>query len=195
MSDCYSIQEVGGTKLAHHYPDRGLISDSNWFRAVLAARQKASGWRRLFAKSERFIAVLSANNEGLRIFVALDNFATFIPWAALAVSAERSLPGTVVRLQTAAVPSLDFELHLDDDAADSLFAGVIEPLPRRDPPGRLYWPKPWAAAAFICIMLVSSIFLVWLDLTPIKLLFAAAGLSILLLLLLKVFRPLVEEQR
>src|SRR5262245_21132132 len=98
MSDYYSIQEVGGTKLAEHYPDRGVIADAPQHKAILNAGQKASGWRRLFAKSERFIAVLSASKEGLRLFVSLESFAVFIPWSQAVVSGERSMPGTTIRL-------------------------------------------------------------------------------------------------
>src|SRR4051794_3595001 len=120
MSDSYSIEEVGGDELTRHYPDRGVISHADYHRAVLTAGKRAGGWGRLFAKSERFLAVLSADEDGLRVFVALDKFAVFIPWSELTVSAERATPGTVVRLQTAAVPGLDLELHLDDEAADAL---------------------------------------------------------------------------
>jgi hypothetical protein len=72
MSDRYSVQEVGGAEMAQHFPDRGVIVDSEYHRAFLTAGKQASGWRRLFNKSERFIAVLSANNDGLRVLVSLD---------------------------------------------------------------------------------------------------------------------------
>jgi hypothetical protein len=95
MSEYYSIQEVGGSELARHFPDCGILPDATWHRAVLTAGKKASGWRRLFQPSQRFIAVLSANSDGLRLFVALDNFALFIPWSEMSASGERSAPGTV----------------------------------------------------------------------------------------------------
>jgi hypothetical protein len=71
MSDYYSIQQVGGTELAERYPDRGLIADAKWHKAALTAGTKASGWRRLFRKSERFLAVLSANTHGLSVLVCM----------------------------------------------------------------------------------------------------------------------------
>src|SRR5262245_34746787 len=112
MSDYYSIQEVGGAELARHYPDRGLIPDAPWHKAILTAATKASGWRRLFQKSEHFIAVLSADAGGLRILVSLDDFGVYVPWSEVSVSAERSTPGSVVRLQTAAASSISLEFHL-----------------------------------------------------------------------------------
>src|SRR5205814_8491961 len=70
------------------------------------------------------------------------------------VAAKRSTPATVMRLRTAAVPSVSLEMHLDDKAADELLLrGAMTPLPRRDPPCRLSWPKPWAVAALLVVML------------------------------------------
>jgi hypothetical protein len=157
MGDSYSILEVGGTELARNYPDRGVICQSEWHRAFLTAGNRARGWRRLFVKRERFSAELSADKDGLRVFVALDNFVVFIPWSEITLSAERSTPGTVVRLQAAAVPSLDLEFHLDDAAADILFSGVMAPLPKRDSPGRIYWPKPWATGVLLGLMLAVAV--------------------------------------
>jgi hypothetical protein len=45
MSDYYSFQEVGGAELSRHYPDRGLIPDSDYHKAILKAGQTAHGWR------------------------------------------------------------------------------------------------------------------------------------------------------
>jgi hypothetical protein len=67
MSDYYSIQEVGGAELARHYPDRGVIPDFEYHKAVLA------------------------------------------------------------------------------------------PLPRRFPPGRMYWPKPWAIGVLVGFMLAAAV--------------------------------------
>jgi hypothetical protein len=195
MSDSYSIQEVGGAELAQHYPDRGVISHSDYHRAFLTAGKRANGWRRLFAKCERFLAVLSADEDGLRVFVALDKFAVFIPWSEITVSAERSTPGTVVRLQTAAVPCLDLELHLDDDAADTLFKGVMEPLPTRDPPGRIYWPRPWAVGVLVGLMLATAIGLALLQLPWLTQVAAVAILSVAISIVWHVCRPLFEEKR
>jgi hypothetical protein len=144
MSDYFSIQEIGGTELAQHYPDRGLIPDSNWYKAILTVKKDAGGFWGIFRNVESFIAVLSANTDGLRIFVSLDKPAIFIPWSDVSVAAERSRPATAVRLRTAAVPFINLEFHLDDTAADALFRGIIEPLPQRDPPGSLLWLEPWA---------------------------------------------------
>ena len=195
MSDSYSIQEVGGAELARHYPDRGVISQSEWHRAFLTAGKRASGWRRLFAKYERFSAVLSADKDGLRLFVALDNFAVFIPWSEITLSAQRSTPGTVVRLQTAAVTSLDLEFHLDDAAADILFSGVMALLPKRDPPGRIYWPKPWAIDVLLGLMLAVAGSLALLRLPWL----AQVGAVFILFVAIWTFwhacRPIFEENR
>ncbi len=148
--DYYSIQELGGAELARHYPDRGLIPDSNWYNAVLNVEPTGNGlrgWlRALSIGTQAFGAMLSANGEGLRVLVSLDQFAVFIPWAEAAVSAERGWPATVVRLEAAAVPSLALVFHLDDAAADDLLRGVVEPLPRRHPPRRL---AGWVAAGWV----------------------------------------------
>jgi hypothetical protein len=34
--DYHSIQQAGGAELTEHYPDRGLISESNWFLILSA---------------------------------------------------------------------------------------------------------------------------------------------------------------
>jgi hypothetical protein len=195
VSDYYSIQEVGGAELARHYPDRGVISDSDYHKAVLTAGEQARGWRRLFAKSERFIAVLSANKDGLRVFVSLDNYAIFIPWSEVTVSGERATPGTVVRLHTTAAPSVDLEFHLDDEAVDTLFANVLPPLPRRFPPGRLYWPKPWAVGVLIGAMLAAAVVLAVLKLHWLVSVEAAATLCVVITLVWHACRPIFEEAR
>jgi hypothetical protein len=195
MSDSYSIQEVGGAELARHYPDRGVISQSDYHRAFLTAGKRASGWRRLFAKNERFMAVLSADKDGLRVFIALDNFAVFIPWSEITLSAERSTPGTVVRLQTAAVPSLDLEFHLDDAAADILFSGVMAPLPKRDPPGRIYWPKPWATGVLLGLMLAAAVSLALLSLPWLVQVAAVVILSVAIWIFWHTCRPFFEVEK
>jgi hypothetical protein len=195
MSDSYSIQQVGGTELARHYPDRGVIPDSDYYRAFLAASETASGWRRLFAKSERFIAVLSANKEGLRMFVSLDNFAVFIPWSEIVVSGERSTPATTVRIHTAKVPNVNLEFLLDDAAADNLFSGVMAPLPKRDPPGRIYWPKPWATGVLVGFMLTTATVLAVLKLPWFVMVAVVTLLSVLLSVMWHVCRPIFEEER
>jgi hypothetical protein len=195
MSDSYSIQEVGGAELARHYPDRGVISDSDYHRAFLKAGKQAAGWRRLFAKSERFLAVLSADRNGLRVFVAIDKFAAFVPWSVIKVSAERSTPGTVVRLRAAAVPDLVLEFHLDDAAADALFQGIMAPLPVRDPPGRIYWPKPWAAGVLVGLMLFTAIGLALLELPWLEMLVVAVLVCIAISIFWHVCRPIFEESR
>jgi len=88
----YSIQDLGGTELARHYPDRGLIADSNWYNAVLRAEPEAGGvvsWLRSLKHCKGFWAVLSANAEGLRVLVASDQFVVFNPWGEATVSAAR----------------------------------------------------------------------------------------------------------
>jgi hypothetical protein len=195
MSDYYTIQDVGGADLARHYPDRGVISDSDYHRAVLVAGQEASGWRRLFAKSERFIAVLSANKDGLRIFVSLNNFAAFVPWSELTASGERATPGTVVRLKTSAVPCMYLIFHLNDEAADSIFAGVVAPLPQRLPPGRLYWPKPWAFGALVGFMLAAAAVLAVLKLHWLVSVGVVCVLSVVISLVWHSCRSIIEEDR
>jgi hypothetical protein len=195
MSDYYSVQQVGGAELAQRFPDRGVISDSEYHKALLTAAKKATGWRRLFNKSERFIAVLSANKVGLRVLVSRDNFAIFIPWSEMAVSAERSSPGTIVRLQSAAVSAVNLEFHLDDTAADGIFYGIIPPLPRRDPPGCLYWPKPWAVGALIGVMLAAAGVLALLQLSWIARVVSAILVAVILSFLWGLGRPILEEDR
>ena len=196
MSDYYRIQDVGGAELTRHYPDQGVIADSDWHRAILVARKGARvGWRRLFAKYERFLAVLSADKHGLRVFVALDKFAVFIPWPEITVSAERTTPGTIVRLQTSAVPLLDLEFHLDDAAADDLFKSVMAPLPKRDPPGRIYWPKPWATGVLVSLMLATAVGLVSLRLSWLAQVALAALLSFAICIFWRVCRPIFEAER
>jgi hypothetical protein len=195
MSDSYSIQEVGGADLARHYPDRGILAQSDYHRAILTADERAAGWRRLFARRERFLAVLSADEHGLRVFVALDNFAVFIPWSEIRATAERSTPGTVVRLTTAAVPSLDLEFHLDDNAADALFNGIVTSLPKRDPPGRLYWPKPWVVGVLLGFMLAAAIGLALLQLTWLVQVAAAVVTSLVIWATWQLCRPVFEEKR
>jgi hypothetical protein len=195
MSDYYCIQDVGGAELAQHYPDRGVISNSEYHRAVLIAGQQASGWRRLFAKFERFIAVLSANDVGLRMVVSLNNFRVFVPWSELTASGERATPGTVVRLKTSAVPSMYLNFHLDDEAADTIFAGVVAPLPRRVPPGRLYWPKPWAFGALIGFMLAAAAVLAVLKLHWLVTVAVVCFLSVVISLVWHSCRSIIEEDR
>ncbi len=142
MSD-YSIQEIGGEELARHYPDRGLISESNWYNAVLHVKRKTEGclgWlQNLGAGNHVFGAVLSRNVDGLRVLIFFWDFAIFIPWTEATIFAERRWAATLIRVGTAAAPSLGLEFNVDDKAADDLLRGVVEPLPRRDPPRRLAW--------------------------------------------------------
>jgi hypothetical protein len=159
MSDSYSIQDVGGEELARHYPDRGLIPDVPWHNAILTVAKHSRRFWGLFGKSERFIAVVSANADGLRILVASNKFVVFIPWSEVSVKAERSSPATVARLHTTAEPSVSLELHVDDAAADSLFDGVIQPLPQRNPPCRLRWPKRGAVMALLVITIAVGVVL------------------------------------
>jgi len=193
MSDYYNIQEVGGTELAQHYPDRGLIANASFHRAILTVGEKSTGFWRFLRKVEKFMAVLSANADGLRVFVSLDNFAIFIPWSEITVSAERSAPGTLVRLQTTAVSKVSLEFHLDDAAADALFAGVMPPLPQRDPPGRLFWPKPWAVGVLVFVMLVAGGLLALLKLSGTILVIATVIIAIAIGLLWTACRPILEE--
>ena len=143
IGDTYSLAEIGGADLARPYPDRGLIASSPYHNAILRFEPKVNGiLSRLhgFAVSTHgFIAVLSADHEGLRILVNLEQFAVYIPWSEATISAERGMPATVVRLTTAAMPSLALVFDLDDVAADELFRDVVPPLPSRDPPRELAW--------------------------------------------------------
>ena len=165
--DYSSIQEVGGSDLARHYPDRGLIPHSSWYNAVLNVETTADGWlgwlKSLSLGSQAFGAVLSANTDGLRVLVSLDEFAVFIPWAEAMVSAERGRPATVVRLKTAAVSSLALVFNLDDAAADDLFRQMVEPLPLRAPPRRLaWWIAEWWVVLITLVIGVSAGLILWL---------------------------------
>ena len=162
MSDYYSIQEVGGAELARHYPDRGVISDSNWYNAVLKVKTRVEGWwgwlRHL--GNQTYGAVLSANSEGLRVLVALDNFTAFLPWSELSVSGERTLPATIIRLSPAAVPSLTLVCHLDDEAADDLLRHTGVQLHPRIPPRRLGWEldNPWLTGLLLFAVIIVVLF-------------------------------------
>lgn len=164
MSDSYSLREIGGLELSQHYPDRGLIPDSEWYNAVLHLETEADGFLgrlRSFAISTHpFGAVLSANADGLRIVVSLEQLVIFIPWSEATVSAERSLPATRVSLRTKAAPALTLVFHLDDQAADELLVGIVPALPQRDPPRRLGHVKPWELGALVIVLLVLAGFLV-----------------------------------
>jgi hypothetical protein len=113
----------------------------------------------------------------------------------MAVSAERSAPGTIVKLQSPAVSAVNLEFHLDDTAADSICCGIIPPLPRRDPPGRLYWPRPWAVGALIAVMLAAAGVLALLQLSWIARVVAAVTVAVVLSFLWALGRPILEEDR
>jgi hypothetical protein len=167
--DYSSIQDLGGADLARHYPDRGQIPESHWYNAVLKVETPAGGWlgrlKNLSRGNQAFGAVLSANTSGLRVVVLLDRFAIFIPWAEATVAAERGWPATVMRLTTAAVPSLDLVFHLNDDAADDLLRGVIPPLSRRHPPHRLAWQLAGGWVVWVVLVAgVSAGMILWLAL-------------------------------
>jgi hypothetical protein len=143
--DSYSIQELGGAELARHYPDQGLLPDSNWYNAIVRTEPQVKGflsWLGSLKHCKNFLAVLSASADGLRILVIADEFTIFIPWSQATVSAKRGWPATIVSLRTAAVPELTLRLHLDDAAADDLFQKVVSALPCRGPPRRMFW---WSA--------------------------------------------------
>jgi hypothetical protein len=164
MSEYYSIQDLGGVELAKHYPDRGLLPDSNWYSAILQTDPRTEGflgWLASFKHCNNFWSVLSTSDDGLRVLVASDAFAIFVPWSEVTVSAQRSAPATVVRLTTAAMPSLDLVFHMDDAAADNLFRGVIPPLPRREPPRHMLWwhDHPWQAAAALVVAMSAVLIL------------------------------------
>jgi hypothetical protein len=169
MSDYLSIQEIGGAELARHYPDRGLIPDSNWYNAVLHVELRAGGLRgwlnRLEVGSQAFGAVLSRNHDGLRVLICLWEFAIFIPWAEATVFAERRWAATLLRVGTVAIPSLVLEFNLDDVAADDLLRGVVEPLPLRLPPRRLaWWIADWWVAWAVLATGIGAGVIAWLAL-------------------------------
>ena len=161
MSERYTIQELGGAELARHYPDKGPLLDSNWYNGIARTKTLETGflgWLKSLKHACGFWAVLSADPDGFRMVVASDEFAIFIPWSEATVSALRDSPATVVCLRTAAVPSLELVISLDDVAADDLFQKVIVALPRRNPPLRLLWwlDYPWQAAALLVSSLIAS---------------------------------------
>jgi hypothetical protein len=143
MSDNYTIQDLGGASVAKAYPDRGLIPESSYFNSIVKTQPQVKGfwsWLGSIKHCNSFLAVLSANDEGLRIVVSLDDFRIFIPWSEISISGERGWPATIVQLRTTAVPSLAIVLNLDDNAADELFRHPGLVLPRRDPPrGHAWW--------------------------------------------------------
>jgi hypothetical protein len=166
--DRYSIQELGGSELAAHYPDEGPPADTNSYNSVLQTDPDVDGilsWLASFRHCNSFVAVLCANETGLRILVARDDFAIFIPWKEADLSAERSWPATTVRLKTAAVPKLTLAFTLDDEAADALFRPVIPPLEQREPPRRLWWGPSWPLGWLVAMIAAISAGLIgWLAL-------------------------------
>ncbi len=196
-TDYFDLREIGGAELLEHYPDRGLIPDSSWYNAILKIETDANGLlgklRSFEIATQGFMAVLSANADGLRILVSLEQLAIFIPWPDMAVSAERSIPATVVRLRAAALPSATLVFHLDDTAADDLFQGILTPLPQREPPRRLFHIKPWALTGLVTVMLALSGYLASLKLAElaffVAVVIAAGGVWLGLVLL----KPFLEE--
>ena len=166
MSGDYCIQDLGGKELALHYPDQGLILNSDRYYCLVQTELKVEGvlsWLRSFEHCNSFRAMLSGSTEGLRIEVTADQFAIFIPWPEATVAAERGRPATIVRLNTEAVPSLTLIIHLDDEAADDLFRQVVPPLPRRDPPQKLFWLADHNWVALIVLFVGISVGLIaWL---------------------------------
>jgi hypothetical protein len=165
--DGYNLAEIGGADLVRHYPDRGLLPSSAWHNAVLHLEPKTSGilgWLQgISIKSHGFLAVLSADAEGLRVLVNMEQVTVFIPWAEVTVSAERRTPATVVRLTTAAIPSLVLVFDLDDVAADELFSAIIPSLPARNPPRRLaWWLAEWWNVSIIVAVAASAGLILWL---------------------------------
>jgi hypothetical protein len=191
-----SLLEIGGSDLAQHYPDRGLLLSSNWYNAILSVETEARGllgwWASLGSNS--FGAVLSADPGGLRVTVPGEQFAAFIPWPAATVSAARGSPATVVRLRAAAVPSLTLVFHLDDTAADDLFRGVIPPLPQRTPPRRLLRLRPWAAGGLVLVLLTAGGYLASLNLSGVAWFSAVVVAAVVVWLGLVSLKPFIEER-
>jgi hypothetical protein len=162
----YWIQELGGSELAAHYPDRGPPADSNSYNSALQTDPKVEGilsWLASFRHCNGFAAVLSANGVGLRVLVSRDDFAIFIPWKEAELSGERSWPATTIRLTTAAMPKLTLVFTLDDEAADALFRTVIPPLEQREPPQRLWWGPSWSLGWLVATVAAISAGLIgWL---------------------------------
>jgi hypothetical protein len=90
---------------------------------------------------------------------------------------------------------MKFVFYLDDVAADALFSHVMAPLPQRDPPGRIYWPKPWAVGVLVGFMLVAAVVLALLKLSWLETVAAVCILSVVLSLLWHACRPIFEEDR
>jgi len=79
--------------------------------------------------------------------------------------------------------------------ADDLFKSVMAPLPKRDPPGRIYWPKPWATGVLVSLMLATAVGLVSLRLSWLAQVALAALLSFAICIFWRVCRPIFEAER
>jgi hypothetical protein len=90
---------------------------------------------------------------------------------------------------------MHMEFYLDDEAADTLFAPVIAPLPRRFPPGRIYWPKPWAIGGLIGVMLATAAVVAALKLDWLVSFAVVCAFSVVLSLVWHACRPIFEENR
>jgi hypothetical protein len=82
-------------------------------------------------------------------------------------------------------------------------AGLIEQMTRglsrrtccRDPPGRLFWPRPWAAGALVTVMLAVAGVLALLHLSWIGHFVVVGMVAVFLSFLWALGRPILEEDR
>jgi hypothetical protein len=114
------LRRAGWFELTRPYPDRGPLTEVDWYNAILRIGTGGAG------------VIVAANAEGLRLVVGSGVSAMFVPWPEVTVSGRRGWVDTVIRLQTRAVPSLPLILHLDDAEADAVLrpAGVVLPARR-----------------------------------------------------------------
>jgi hypothetical protein len=65
----------------------------------------------------------------------------------------------------------------------------------RNPPGRDYWPKPWADGLLLTVMIATCLAIAWLRLTGIQFLIAGTSMAILIWLAWMALGPALEEER
>lgn len=162
------IRDLAGTEMALHYPDRGILHASEFFRAGLhfEPSREESGWMRRFeVRSQSFSTVLSSDAEGLRIFVPSYQYSLYIPWAEATCSAERWGNQVIVRITTHEVPTPKIVLSLSEAAAELLFVKVIPGLndPSTMPHARID-PLQAALWAVLIVIAISTFIGFWIAL-------------------------------
>jgi hypothetical protein len=104
----FGLLWAGWLKLARRYPDQGSLADVAWHSALCWRNHKA------------FMALVSANEQGVRVAISCSAFAMFFPWSEVAVSAKRGWFTTLIYLRPREVSDTELAIEADDHVADDL---------------------------------------------------------------------------